>query len=106
MVDYADTRQQVNDLVRQVAADPDGVHVLLIARSAGEWWKRLAVGSPRVRAMVQGAYDGTELSHEPLTSTGPLLRWKHSSVGQRRTSVLHFRRQEPCRGMRQRKTPW
>jgi tetratricopeptide (TPR) repeat protein len=63
VVDYADTRQQVGDLVRQVAADPDGVHVLLIARSAGEWWKRLAVGSPRIRAMVQGAYDGTELSH-------------------------------------------
>ncbi|MFC8943144.1 hypothetical protein ACFT1B_34205, partial [Streptomyces griseoincarnatus] len=29
----------------------------------GEWWKRLTVGSPRVRAMVQGAYDGSELPY-------------------------------------------
>ncbi|MFE7503815.1 tetratricopeptide repeat protein [Promicromonospora sp. NPDC057488] len=63
VVDYADTRHEIDHLVRQVAAEPTGVRVLLIARSAGEWWKRLSVGSPRIRAMVQGAYDGLELAY-------------------------------------------
>jgi tetratricopeptide (TPR) repeat protein len=61
ILDYADTRHELDDLVRQVAADPAGVRVLLIARSAGEWWQRLKAGGPQVREMIQGAYDGTDL---------------------------------------------
>lgn len=61
IVDYADTRHELDDLVRQVAAAPSGVRVLLIARSAGEWWQRLAVGEPHVREMLQDAYDGIDL---------------------------------------------
>lgn len=61
IVDYADTRHELDDLVRQVAADPAGVRVLLIARSAGEWWQRLKAGGPQVREMIQGAYDGIDL---------------------------------------------
>ncbi|WP_158281165.1 tetratricopeptide repeat protein [Promicromonospora sp. AC04] len=61
IVDYADTRHELDDLVRQVAAEPAGVRVLLIARSAGEWWQRLKAGGPQVREMIQSAYDGTDL---------------------------------------------
>ncbi|WP_454857499.1 tetratricopeptide repeat protein [Promicromonospora soli] len=61
IVDYADTRHELDDLVRQVAADPADVRVLLLARSAGEWWQRLKVGGPQVREMIQGAYDDTDL---------------------------------------------
>lgn len=61
VVDYADTRHELDDLVRQVANDPTDLRVLLIARSAGEWWQRLTVGSPRVREIIRGAYDGTGL---------------------------------------------
>jgi tetratricopeptide (TPR) repeat protein len=61
IVDYADTRHELDDLVRQVATDPTDVRVLLVARSAGEWWQRLTVGGPKVREMIQGAYDGTDL---------------------------------------------
>jgi tetratricopeptide (TPR) repeat protein len=61
VVDYADTRRELDDLVRQVATDPADLRVLLIARSAGEWWQRLTVGSPQVREMIRGAYDGADL---------------------------------------------
>ncbi|MFI2364037.1 hypothetical protein [Promicromonospora sp. NPDC019610] len=61
VVDYADTRHELDDLVRQIAADPSEVRVLLIARTAGEWWQRLTVGGPKVRELIQGAYDGNHL---------------------------------------------
>lgn len=61
VVDYADTRHRLDALVRQVAAGPGGVRVLLLARSAGDWWQRLKVSGPQVREIIQGAYAGVDL---------------------------------------------
>ena len=43
VVDYAETRGELADWLNAVAADKDGpdLRVLLLARSAGEWWQRL-----------------------------------------------------------------
>ena len=43
VVDYAETRSDLAGLLDQVAADEDGpdLRVLLLARSAGEWWQQL-----------------------------------------------------------------
>jgi tetratricopeptide (TPR) repeat protein len=57
IVDYAETRPGVADLLRDIAGDSGGrLRVLLIARGEGEWWARLK-GSPddKVRALVAEA---------------------------------------------------
>ena len=43
LVDYAETRSDLAALLDDVASDEDGpeVRVVLLARSAGEWWQRL-----------------------------------------------------------------
>ena len=43
VVDYAETRSGLANMVNGLAADQDGpdVRVLLLARSAGEWWQQL-----------------------------------------------------------------
>ena len=46
MVDYAETRTQLPQLLRSVLDDPGPMWVLLIARSLGEWWDRLKEESP------------------------------------------------------------
>ena len=63
VVDYAETRIGLAGLLRAVAADDGAVRVLLLARSAGEWWDRLGGGEPAVREMLASA-DG-----DPLTVT-------------------------------------
>jgi hypothetical protein len=56
VVDYAETRTGLADLLRAVAADPGRVRVLLLARSAGEWRDRLAAADePAVRELLVGA---------------------------------------------------
>lgn len=42
VVDYAETRAGLGDLLRAVLDDPGPVRALLLARSLGEWWDRLA----------------------------------------------------------------
>jgi len=42
VVDYAETRTGLGDLLRAVLDDPGRVRVLLVARSLGEWWDWLA----------------------------------------------------------------
>jgi hypothetical protein len=57
IVDYAETRPGVGDLLQDIAPDRGRrLRVLLIARGEGEWWARLK-GSPddRVRALVAEA---------------------------------------------------
>ena len=57
VVDYAETRPGVADLLRDAARDAGGrLRVLLVARGEGEWWARLK-GSPDdgVRALVAEA---------------------------------------------------
>ena len=55
VVDYAETRVELPDLLRAVTADPGPVRVLLLARSAGEWRDRLAAAEPpAVRELLAG----------------------------------------------------
>jgi hypothetical protein len=61
VVDYAETRTSLLDLLRSVADNPARVRVLLIARSAGDWWRQLGSEAPAVRDLVQ-AYPPLTLS--------------------------------------------
>jgi hypothetical protein len=51
VVDEADTRSGLADLLRSVLADPGPVRVVLVARSLGEWWDRLA-GEPEAGSLL------------------------------------------------------
>jgi tetratricopeptide (TPR) repeat protein len=64
VVDYAETRIGLPDMLRAVAADAGPVRVLLLARSAGEWRERLAAAEPAVRELLAGAG-----GDEPLAAT-------------------------------------
>jgi tetratricopeptide (TPR) repeat protein len=61
VVDYAETRAGLGALLRAVAADGGPVRVLLLARSGGEWWERLAAGEPAVRELLVAAEAGDPL---------------------------------------------
>jgi tetratricopeptide (TPR) repeat protein len=54
VVDYAETRAQLSRLLLSVAEieDRSSVRVLLIARSAGEWWETLAADDRAVRGLL------------------------------------------------------
>jgi tetratricopeptide (TPR) repeat protein len=41
VVDYAETRAGIEDMLRQAVGASITVRILLLARDAGEWWKRL-----------------------------------------------------------------
>jgi tetratricopeptide (TPR) repeat protein len=41
VVDYAETRTDLEAMLRAVLADPGPIRVLLVARALGEWWDRL-----------------------------------------------------------------
>lgn len=60
IMDYAETRAGLVDLLRSVAAHVARVRVLLIARSAGDWWWQLGSDAPAVRDLVE-AYSPLEL---------------------------------------------
>ncbi|MFD0656111.1 hypothetical protein [Thermocatellispora tengchongensis] len=54
VVDYAETRTGLAALLQQVAADTGRrVRVLLLARSAGEWWQRLG-GESAAQDLAEG----------------------------------------------------
>lgn len=56
VVDYTETRTGLAALLHEVAADEGRrVRVLLLARSAGDWWRQLGGVSARVRQMVTAA---------------------------------------------------
>jgi tetratricopeptide (TPR) repeat protein len=57
VVDYAETRFNLPSLLRSVvrAEDSSRIRVLLLARSTGEWWERLASDDPAIRALVGNA---------------------------------------------------
>jgi tetratricopeptide (TPR) repeat protein len=69
VIDYAETRPRLSALLRVVAADRGVVRVLLLARSAGEWWDRLAVGEPAVRDLLARTSGGDPL---PVAVSGDL----------------------------------
>ncbi|MQA95046.1 MAG: tetratricopeptide repeat protein [Streptosporangiales bacterium] len=63
VVDYAETRIALQELLRQ-AGDDDGaaLRVVLLARSAGEWWARLTDSGPDIRRLLKEAYEGGPLA--------------------------------------------
>ncbi|MET8051490.1 tetratricopeptide repeat protein [Streptosporangium sp. NPDC005286] len=71
VVDYAETRTGLAGLLREVAGDEGRrVRVLLLARTAGEWWRQLGAESARVREMVTAAEAGKmELAEEVRAGT-------------------------------------
>ncbi len=65
VVDYAETRAGLGELLRAVLDDPGLVRVLLVARSLGEWWDRIAEESaPAIAQLLSGA--------EPTRLTAPI----------------------------------
>ena len=65
IVDYAETRTGLGGLLRAVLDDPGWVRVLLLARSLGEWWDRLAEESaPAVGRLLTG--------QEPIRLAAPI----------------------------------
>jgi len=61
VVDYAETRIGLRELLRAVATDSGVVRVLLLARSTGEWWDRLGDMEPAVRNLLAEAGAGEPL---------------------------------------------
>jgi tetratricopeptide (TPR) repeat protein len=55
VVDYAETRPQLEELLKAGLRDEAKARVLLLARHAGDWWQRLGAGSGAVRDMVAEA---------------------------------------------------
>lgn len=56
VVDYAETRTGLKQMLAALASDQgEGVRVLLLARSAGDWWDQLGVGDPAVWDLVRSA---------------------------------------------------
>lgn len=53
IVDYAETRTGLVELLRSVAGHGGRIRVLLIARSAGDWWRKLGADISAVRALVE-----------------------------------------------------
>ena len=56
IVDYAETRLGLKEMLRATATDKGrALQVLLLARQVGDWWQRLEAGDPVVRTMVVDA---------------------------------------------------
>ena len=56
VVDYAETRTGLKELLTDLARDDGvGVRVLLLARSSGDWWDQLSTGEPAVRRLARAA---------------------------------------------------
>jgi tetratricopeptide (TPR) repeat protein len=55
VVDYAEARSGLDGLLSAAARIKDRVRVLMLARKAGDWWKRLQGGGAAVRDLVRGA---------------------------------------------------
>ena len=70
VVDYAETRSELVGLLNDVAADQDGpdMRVILLARSAGEWWQQLlASAEERTAALLEA---GAPVTLGPVRAAG------------------------------------
>ncbi len=73
VVDYAETRIRLEELLRAVAADNGKIRLLLLARSAGQWWEQLAAGEVAIwDLLVQGGLD-IAANREPGRLRGVLI---------------------------------
>jgi tetratricopeptide (TPR) repeat protein len=70
VVDYAETRSGLAGMLNGLAADQDGpdLRVLLLARSAGEWWQQLLASADREAASLLEAY--TPVTLGPVQAAG------------------------------------
>jgi tetratricopeptide (TPR) repeat protein len=70
VVDYAETRSELAGLLDDAAADQDGpdLRVLLLARSAGEWWQQLLASAEEQAAALLEASLPVTLG--PVRATG------------------------------------
>jgi tetratricopeptide (TPR) repeat protein len=56
IVDYAETRTGLPDLLRAAATDHGAaLRILFLARSAGPWWEQIGVSEPAIRDLVTAA---------------------------------------------------
>lgn len=53
VLDYAETRTGLVDLLRELAGHPARIRVLLIARSVGDWWLQLGSDVAAVRQLLR-----------------------------------------------------
>jgi hypothetical protein len=68
VVDYAETRIGLGQMLTALAGDQGkGLKVLLLARSAGDWWDQLGVAQPEVWDLVQVA-KSAELVLSPVVA--------------------------------------
>jgi tetratricopeptide (TPR) repeat protein len=81
VVDYAETRTGLVELLREVARDPARVRLLLVARSVGDWWVQLGSDVAAVRQLVQAA---------PRWELSPRVDPSRSSAELVRSAVPHF----------------
>ena len=66
VVDYAETRVYLRKMLAALAGgDGEGIRVLFLARSTGDWWDRLGAGDPAVWDLVLSARQA-ELSLSPV----------------------------------------
>ena len=66
VVDYAETRAELEPMLRAVLSDPGPLRVLLLARSLGEWWDRLVEESAPTVGRLLTAAEPIRLA-EPVT---------------------------------------
>lgn len=57
VVDYAEARPGLGELLSALASDSAGIRVLLLARSAGDWWDQLKAAEPSVRNLIAQAQE-------------------------------------------------
>lgn len=70
VIDYAETRVGLKRMLAALADhDSSTLRVLLLARSAGEWWDQLGVEEPRVWDLVQAARLA-EIALSPVVDAG------------------------------------
>ena len=70
VMDYAETRRELPGLLDEVAADQDGpdLRMILLARSAGEWWEELQYSAEEQAAELLTAYPPITLG--PVRAAG------------------------------------
>lgn len=81
IVDYAETRTGLVELLRSVANHPGHVRILLIARSVGDWWEQLGADVAAVRDLVR--------AHDPITLQAQ-VDYSRDSAALVREAVPHF----------------
>ena len=75
VLDYAEGRQdEVRQIAERLSAQPEGdtrpIRLVLLARSAGEWWTTLHDDTPEVQRVFRGTGSNPDVAALPALSTG------------------------------------